>query len=230
MDDLGFKTPAGWWIVGDSTSQDVGIILIQERGIPKQTRTVRMRHEDVLCNSLCLGEVEQSWVFQRCQAHMGFRHENVCVLHDVYPGQKKSLKAKLPDLKHLLSGSSQTNKGSTSTISARILPVVNIIARNVRNYKTSYSWNERSVCLKIARCVHPWNAEIWWNSAWNSAWNVVFPWNAHGNLMKFIRGGACEVPHSCEHLAAVGSWAEELGISRPIRNAEIREKWMNPIP
>ena len=27
------------------------------------------------------------------QAHMGFRHENVCVLHDVYPGQKKSLKA-----------------------------------------------------------------------------------------------------------------------------------------
>ena len=27
------------------------------------------------------------------QAHMGFRHENICVLHDVYPGQKKSLKA-----------------------------------------------------------------------------------------------------------------------------------------
>ena len=31
---------------------------------------------------------------QACQAHMGFRHENVCVLHDVYPGQKKSLKAR----------------------------------------------------------------------------------------------------------------------------------------
>eukprot|EP00438_Fugacium_kawagutii_P031781 Skav216954 [mRNA] locus=scaffold4155:40428:43950:+ [translate_table: standard] len=26
------------------------------------------------------------------EAHMGFRHENVCVLHDTYPGQKKSLK------------------------------------------------------------------------------------------------------------------------------------------
>lgn len=31
-------------------------------------------------------------IAETLQAHMGFRHENVCVLHDVYPGQKKSLK------------------------------------------------------------------------------------------------------------------------------------------
>ena len=86
--------------------------------VGSKNRTVRLRHEDVLCSSLCLGEVlEQSWAArQKCQAHMGFRHENVCVLHDVYPGQKKSLKAK-PDLLHPV----HPNKISTS-ISTRILP------------------------------------------------------------------------------------------------------------
>lgn len=90
-----------------------------KRDVPSRSknRTVRLRHEDVLCSSLCLEVLEQSWaVRQKCQAHMGFRHENVCVLHDVYPGQKKSLKAK-PDLLHPV----HPNKISTS-ISARILP------------------------------------------------------------------------------------------------------------
>ncbi|CAE8718573.1 unnamed protein product, partial [Polarella glacialis] len=31
-------------------------------------------------------------IAETLQAHLGFEAENVCVLHDVYPGQKKSFK------------------------------------------------------------------------------------------------------------------------------------------
>ncbi|CAE7784061.1 MCA1 [Symbiodinium pilosum] len=44
-------------------------------------------------------------IAETLQAHLGFRHENVCVLHDVYPGQKKSLKvepAKCPTRVNIL--------------------------------------------------------------------------------------------------------------------------------
>ncbi|CAJ1419856.1 unnamed protein product [Effrenium voratum] len=44
-------------------------------------------------------------IAETLQAHMGFRHENICVLHDVYPGQKKSLKvepAKCPTRVNIL--------------------------------------------------------------------------------------------------------------------------------
>ncbi|CAK9036285.1 unnamed protein product [Durusdinium trenchii] len=44
-------------------------------------------------------------IAETLQVHMGFCHENVCVLHDVYPGQKKSLKvepAKCPTRVNIL--------------------------------------------------------------------------------------------------------------------------------
>jgi len=44
-------------------------------------------------------------IAETLQAHLGFRHENTCVLHDVYPGQKKSLKvepAKCPTRVNIL--------------------------------------------------------------------------------------------------------------------------------
>eukprot|EP00931_Biecheleriopsis_adriatica_P055785 TRINITY_DN33054_c0_g1_i1.p1 TRINITY_DN33054_c0_g1~~TRINITY_DN33054_c0_g1_i1.p1 ORF type:complete len:634 (+),score=111.93 TRINITY_DN33054_c0_g1_i1:93-1904(+) len=44
-------------------------------------------------------------IAETLQVHLGFRHENICVLHDVYPGQKKSLKvepAKCPTRVNIL--------------------------------------------------------------------------------------------------------------------------------